>query len=195
LDDLQSILEKRISVAQALKLLDIDLPQFFNLCKSGKLRVYNDLGKRLVDINSCEKRKECTFDEILKYVRVGEAGNRADPRCGPRDYLTEEEIMNEAQREYAAQPLDTPIVPEGCVVFDFSLPDWPTKRTEEKFKKALLFKCRESDVLAIAGKMTPLRSEAKKNLMEKVFPCNPGTEWKDVKITLIDEATVRIATP
>jgi hypothetical protein len=27
------------------------------------------------------------------------------------------------------------------------------------------------------------------------FPCKPGTEWKDVKITLIDNNTVRIKTP
>lgn len=30
---------------------------------------------------------------------------------------------------------------------------------------------------------------------QKVFPCKPGTKWEDIKITLIDENTIRVKTP
>ena len=32
-------------------------------------------------------------------------------------------------------------------------------------------------------------------IKEKPFPCQPGTIWKDIKITLVANDTVRIETP
>jgi hypothetical protein len=43
-------------------------------------------------------------------------------------------------------------------------------------------------------KNMPIES-LKKEKMKNVFTCSPGTEWKDVKITLISDETVRTQTP
>jgi len=42
--------------------------------------------------------------------------------------------------------------------------------------------------------ITPISSEGGKQ-QKKIFPCEPGTEWKDIHITLISDDTVEIKTP
>jgi len=138
------IFKKKIGVSEVLEILNIGMPEFFELCKTGRLTVYNSLGKKLVDKDSCEKTKEYTLEQIIKFVRAGEM---VFYPAMAKKVLTEEEIKIEAQMIYNAMPLNTLIIPDGRVDFDFSLPDWPSKQTQKKFAKALSFKCKKSDVL------------------------------------------------
>ena len=46
--------------------------QLFDLCKKGKLQAYNKYGKRIVDLDSCEKTKKLSYEVILYMIRMRE---------------------------------------------------------------------------------------------------------------------------
>ena len=70
----------------------------------------------------------------------------------------------------------------------FRIPD-----SEEKYNNIVLklknafFK--NEDVESIQNKKITKQDKT------KVFPCNPGTKWDDIEITVVDHDTVRIKTP
>lgn len=144
-----------------LKRLDIEIFELFDLCKNGKLQAYNIYGKRIVDPDLCEKGKKDSLDKILRLERLKEGtkatGNVYYPgshRGNIEKPLTKEELERKARKQYNDQP-NVPIVPEDCVLFDFSFPASPSglqtwhyvkKISDQKIKEAVDFKFKKSDV-------------------------------------------------
>jgi hypothetical protein len=198
-------LETRIWILKVLTLLDIKMHQLFGLCKEGHLQAYDNLGRKVVDINSCEKGIKRSYEEIELSIRQNEYAKIADscrpnPSYGVREKaLTKREINSKALEEYNAQPLDTPINPdpENCVLFDFT----PSKKN---FNSAMTFEFGEDEILNLVKEKILLKSEADQRPTKKapgdftkkeIFPCAAGTKWKDIKITLVENDTVRVETP
>jgi hypothetical protein len=83
---------------------------------------------------------------------------------------------------------------------DFISWKWLAKLSDDEFKKLLvyldeaLFKI--DDVLEFEKKYNLIPNEKNSKAQhQKAFPCEPGTRWNDVKITLVDNENVRIETP
>lgn len=191
-------LETRIWILKVLTLLDIKMHQLFGLCKEGHLQAYDNLGRKVVDINSCEKGIKRSYERIEKTIWENEYAKIADIRFHGKP-LTKEEVNRKAWEEYNVQPLDTPINPdpENCVLFDFS----PSKKN---FKGAMAFEFGKDEVLNLVKEKTLLELGEERRptgqapddiIVKKVFPCEPGTKWKDIKITLVENDTVRVETP
>lgn len=176
--------------------------QLFRLMKEGHLQAYDNLGRKVVDIDSCEKGKKKSYERIEELISIREgtklAGNVAWSGTIEKP-LTKEEIKREAREKYNTQPLDTPINPdpENCVLFDFT-------SSEKNFIKATTFEFGEDEVLNLVKEKTLLKSEADQRpagqapddfTAKEIFPCGPGTKWEDIKITLTADDTVKIKTP
>jgi hypothetical protein len=195
---MKKLLETRIWTFKVLAILDIEMHQLFGLCKEGHLQAYDNFGRKVVDINSCEKGVKRSYERIEKIIRQNEFSKIAD-RSYHGKPLTKWEINSKAWEEYNAQPLDTPINPdpENCVLFDFS----PSKKN---FKGAMSFEFSEDEVLNLVEEKTLLELGEEQRpaghapdggIEKKVFPCQPGTKWEDIKITLIADDKVKIKTP
>ena len=117
--------------------------QLFDLCKEGKLQAYDKYGKRIVDLNSCEKTKKLSYDEILFAIRMQEGPKPEGNSLRRR--ITEELKRKRAREIYDAQLLDTPIIPEGCVGFDYRLSNNATI-AEQKMTEFMRFFFKERDI-------------------------------------------------
>lgn len=107
-----------------------------------------------------------------------------------RDELTEEksEIKNDELK--------------AIVKDDPDLHSWryfvlPSDKECEKIKSDLIEKAvfKKDAALNIKNELSITDLEIKKEQKRTVFPCEPGTKWEDIRITLISEETVRIKTP
>ncbi len=166
---MKKLLETRILTLEVLTLLDIKMHQLFGLCKEGHLQAYDNRGRKVVDINSCEKGIKRSYERIEMVIRLNEGSKIADSVLKPWHHgviekpLTKEEINKKAWEEYNAQPLDTPINPdpENCVLFDFS----PSKKN---FKSAMAFEFGKDEVLTLVKEKTLLKSEPEQKPTEQV---------------------------
>ena len=151
-----------LKTREVLKRLNIEIFELFDLCKNGKLPVYNEYGKKMVDPGLCKKGKKDSFDEVLRLVRFEEGTQQTGHVIGSgrRNIekaltLTREEQEREARRRYNAQQTDSLIIPKDCVLFDFSFPARPLEHqtfrqvqniSKQKIEEILTFKFKKSDV-------------------------------------------------
>jgi len=136
-------MDKYLKTREVLKLLNIETFQLFDLCKKGELQAYNEYGKKIVGLDSCEKTKKLSYEVILYGIRMQEGPKPEGDSLRRR--ITEELKRKRAREIYDAQPLDTPIIPEGCVGFDYRLSNNATI-AEQKMTEFMRFFFKERDI-------------------------------------------------
>ncbi|NLX50500.1 MAG: hypothetical protein GXY72_00190 [Deltaproteobacteria bacterium] len=119
-------------VVTRFNLLDIEI---FDLLKNGLQAYAPGTYKRIVDEDNLKKRRKHSLEELerLEYLKEGtrETGRiltKSRSVGTERTKRTDDEIKREAKCNYEKQPEDTPIIPEGCKAFHFTLPDEDRKR-------------------------------------------------------------------
>jgi hypothetical protein len=193
-------------------LIDIEIFELFDLCKKGKLQAYNKDGDRVIDPDSCEKGRK-DFVDFLHEVQMEEGGkilrNAAmrNQRTSPEDIekiLTSEEEQKEALKRYNDHP-DIPIIPEGCVGFDFTVPTRPSyfpffqsiqELRKQKIKEAEAFIFKKSDI-------EELKTEERLRFEKECGSDKPALKSKQlvdefvrsITIYLEDDHTINIQIP
>ena len=112
---MKKLLETRIPTSEALTLLDIKIHQLFGLMKEKHLQGYDNLGRKVVDVDSYPKTKKHSLEWLMRIARGAEFGPGSRP---PTNY-EQEEFERKVHEEFNNQP-DIPLVPEDCVGFDFN---------------------------------------------------------------------------
>jgi len=171
--------------------------ELFNLLKKG-LQPYTQHGKKVVNSDNLEKRREYSMEQIKEAIRnypdtdiyiFDKQGFLTDLRnpCDKNSPLYDWYAESLAESSYKAQPLKIINKPKDCFIMSFTL-TLDEDDASEKIAKAQRFIFKKNDVL---------KFEKEHNIgqQDKVFPCKPGTKWDKIKITLIDEEVVRVETP
>ena len=189
---------KWITLKELVHRKGITTLEILDLMKEGRLQAYySTWGQRIIDSDPLEKTRRDSLEKMIWLVRLEEGkkapgydiisrgktvtiGNK--PRTG-------EQIKQAAKENYEAQPLDKIILPkncENCFPISFSK---PTKREIEILQNAVF---KAEDIEEFEKQRTlekPTKSE------KDVFPCEPGTNWDEIFITLVADDMVRIRTP
>jgi len=162
--------------------------EILNLMKKGDLQAYySTWGQKIIDSDSLERTRSSSLEEMIYLEKLEEGAIQAHTpsrRYVPR---TEIQIEKAAKEKYEAQPLDKIITPENCIAVSFSQ---PTKREIEILQNAV-FKAEDVEEFEKQHNILEQPKESEKN----VFPCEPGTNWEDITITLVADNMVRIRTP
>jgi hypothetical protein len=167
---------------------------------NGKLQPYDSYGYRIID--PCTEYGDSVFRELflLTLAERPDLIESVSQKTPPKHVLHEKNqpeywSLNLKAHAYY-QLIEVVFRAHNCVIGDFTVPaDEIKAETLILNAKGWLFKTADVLVFEKRHGLDRWAKHTSTNSEKKVFPCKPGTKWKDVEITLKSDDAVMIKTP